>query len=82
MIFKNIDYDLCANLKLLPSFLPPSPGNITAVFTTKAKGHELIDILERLGYNVTIEIIEGSRHIRSLANINRYGPNGSSLFHN
>lgn len=45
--------------------------NITAVFTTKAKGHELIDILERLGYNVTIEIIEGSRHIRSLANINR-----------
>ncbi|KXJ79319.1 hypothetical protein RP20_CCG001340 [Aedes albopictus] len=46
-------------------------GNITAVFTTKAKGHELIDILERLGYNVTIEIIEGSRHIRSLANINR-----------
>lgn len=45
--------------------------NITAVFTTKAKGHELIDILERQGYEVTIEIIEGSRHIRSLANINR-----------
>lgn len=45
--------------------------NITAVFTTKAKGHELIDILERQGYEVTIAIIEGSRHIRSLANINR-----------
>lgn len=45
--------------------------NITAVFTTKAKGHELIDILQRQGYEVTIAIIEGSRHIRSLANINR-----------
>ncbi|XP_055527408.1 E3 ubiquitin-protein ligase goliath isoform X1 [Wyeomyia smithii] len=48
--------------------------NITAVFTTKAKGHELIDILERLEYEVTMSILEGSHHYRSLANIN------SSLF--
>ncbi|XP_058827126.1 uncharacterized protein LOC131687102 [Topomyia yanbarensis] len=46
-------------------------GNITAVFTTKAKGHELIDIMERQNYEVTMAIIEGSRHYRSLANINR-----------
>lgn len=45
--------------------------NITAVFTTRAKGHELIDVLERLNYEITIEIIEGTRHYRSLANINR-----------
>lgn len=45
--------------------------NITAVFTTKAKGHELIDIMERQGYQVTMAIIEGNRHIKSLANINR-----------
>ncbi|XP_055630435.1 E3 ubiquitin-protein ligase goliath isoform X2 [Toxorhynchites rutilus septentrionalis] len=45
--------------------------NITAVFTTKAKGHELIDILERQHYEITMSIIEGSRHYRSLANINR-----------
>ncbi|XP_062534970.1 E3 ubiquitin-protein ligase goliath-like, partial [Armigeres subalbatus] len=46
-------------------------GDITAVFTTKAKGHELIEIMEQKGYKVTMAIIEGSRHIRSLANINR-----------
>lgn len=45
--------------------------NITAVFTTKAKGHELIDIMERMGYKVTMAIIEGNRHFKSLANINR-----------
>ncbi|XP_062560525.1 E3 ubiquitin-protein ligase goliath-like [Armigeres subalbatus] len=45
--------------------------DITAVFTTKAKGHELIEIMEQKGYKVTMAIIEGSRHIRSLANINR-----------
>ncbi|XP_038108105.1 uncharacterized protein LOC6054184 isoform X1 [Culex quinquefasciatus] len=45
--------------------------NITAVFTTKAKGHELIDIMERMGYKVTMAIIEGNRHFKSMANINR-----------
>lgn len=45
--------------------------NITAVFTTRAKGHELIDLLERQNYNVTMSIYEGSKHYRSLANINR-----------
>lgn len=45
--------------------------NITAVFTTKAKGHELVDIMERMGYKVTMAIIEGNRHFKSMANINR-----------
>lgn len=44
--------------------------NITAVFTTKAKGKELIDILETYG-EVNMAIIEGTRHFRSIGNINR-----------
>lgn len=44
--------------------------NITAVFTTKLKGKELKELLDN-DYNVTMAIIEGSRHYRSLTNINR-----------
>lgn len=45
--------------------------NITAVFTTKAMGNELIDIVELRGHEVVMHIIEGSRQFRSMANINR-----------
>uniref|UniRef100_A0A182KGY3 RING-type domain-containing protein n=1 Tax=Anopheles christyi TaxID=43041 RepID=A0A182KGY3_9DIPT len=45
--------------------------NITAVFTTNAMGRELIEILEVHKFNVQMRIIEGSRQIRSLGNINR-----------
>ncbi|KFB47830.1 AGAP010356-PA-like protein [Anopheles sinensis] len=46
--------------------------NITAVFTTKAMGNELIDIVELRGHEVVMHIIEGSRQFRSMANINRH----------
>uniref|UniRef100_A0A182W877 RING-type domain-containing protein n=1 Tax=Anopheles minimus TaxID=112268 RepID=A0A182W877_9DIPT len=45
--------------------------NITAVFTTKAVGMELIEILEVHKYDVQMRIIEGSRQFRTLGNINR-----------
>ncbi|XP_052861864.1 E3 ubiquitin-protein ligase goliath isoform X1 [Anopheles cruzii] len=43
--------------------------NITAVFTTKALGHELIELLE--SHEVLMHIIEGSRQFRPIGNINR-----------
>uniref|UniRef100_A0A182NQ10 PA domain-containing protein n=1 Tax=Anopheles dirus TaxID=7168 RepID=A0A182NQ10_9DIPT len=46
--------------------------NITAVFTTKALGRELITLLEDGGYQVRINISEGSRQFRTIGNINRH----------
>uniref|UniRef100_A0A2M4BJT6 Putative goliath e3 ubiquitin ligase n=1 Tax=Anopheles marajoara TaxID=58244 RepID=A0A2M4BJT6_9DIPT len=45
--------------------------NITAVFTTKSMGLDLIDLLEIKGYEVMMNISEGSRQFRPLGNINR-----------
>uniref|UniRef100_A0AAG5D1E2 RING-type domain-containing protein n=1 Tax=Anopheles atroparvus TaxID=41427 RepID=A0AAG5D1E2_ANOAO len=45
--------------------------NITAVFTTKSMGLELIEIVEVRGNEVVMHIIEGSRQFRTIANINR-----------
>uniref|UniRef100_A0A182MGH6 PA domain-containing protein n=1 Tax=Anopheles culicifacies TaxID=139723 RepID=A0A182MGH6_9DIPT len=46
--------------------------NITAVFTSKAVGLELIEILEVQKYDVHMRIIEGSRQFRTLGNTNRH----------
>ncbi|XP_053671254.1 E3 ubiquitin-protein ligase goliath [Anopheles nili] len=45
--------------------------NITAVFTSKAMGKELIDILEDHGYEVGMQILEGSRQFHTIGNINK-----------
>uniref|UniRef100_A0A1Y9HBI2 PA domain-containing protein n=1 Tax=Anopheles funestus TaxID=62324 RepID=A0A1Y9HBI2_ANOFN len=45
--------------------------NITAVFTSKAMGLELIEILEVHKYDVHMRIIEGSHQFHPLGNINR-----------
>ncbi|XP_055599884.1 E3 ubiquitin-protein ligase goliath-like [Uranotaenia lowii] len=45
--------------------------NITAVFTTLAKGLQLSELLDRENFSVTMTITEGRKQYRSLTSINR-----------
>lgn len=46
-------------------------GNITAVFTTRKKGEEMAELLNR-DHQLNVSIIEGSKCTKQLGNINRW----------
>uniref|UniRef100_A0A1Y9H9H6 RING-type domain-containing protein n=1 Tax=Anopheles farauti TaxID=69004 RepID=A0A1Y9H9H6_9DIPT len=59
------------DLKLDKMKINDKERNITAVFTTKSLGRELIALLEEGEHQVRMSISEGSRQFRTIGNINR-----------
>ncbi|XP_052902358.1 E3 ubiquitin-protein ligase goliath [Anopheles moucheti] len=66
-----IIYNDKGDIKLDKMKINDKERNITAVFTTKAMGLELIEVLEVHKYDVHMRIIEGSRQFVTLGNINK-----------